>query len=448
MANHMRTCGWRYTARHGGTALPYLLLGALSLCAAGAQAQVVTTCPAALETTQLFSYTGAPATFSVPANVTQLRVIAVGADGGEIAGGFAGGSGARAEGTFAVTTGQTFTIIAGQSPGGTNDFEAGGGGASGAYLGAALALIAGGGGGDDNTGNGGGGTASTAGGNGGNPVGSNCNAGGLGGIGGQGGQYGELPDASQTNACQTGNGGGGGGGFNSAGGSSAVQNLPPARRGPSGGARCSIGGAAGGQGGLADPTNADNIGAAGGFGICGGGGADHREAGGGGGYSGGGGGPEGQLPGGGGSFVAATAISPTLNAGVSGGGRGRNGSVRLCYSTRAELTITKTNTPASGAADLTGDTVDRGAITTYDIVVRNGGPVAADNATLRDPAPSGLTACTLGAPACAASGGAACPATGSAAGELSVANLQGAGVRIPLLPMGGGVTFKLACTVQ
>ncbi len=448
MANDMQNRARRSAVRNHWKATSHFLFGMLSLCAAGAQAQVVTTCPAALETTQLFAYTGAPATFTVPANVTQLRVIAVGADGGEIAGGFAGGAGARAEGTFAVTGGQTLTFIAGQSPGGTNDFEAGGGGASGAYLGTALALIAGGGGGDDNTGNGGGGTASSAGGNGGNPVGSNCNAGGLGGAAGQGGQYGELPDATQTNACQTGNGGGGGGGLNSAGGSSAVQNLPPARRGPSGGAQCSIGGAAGGLGGLADPTNADNIGAAGGFGLCGGGGADHREAGGGGGYSGGGGGPEGQLPGGGGSFVAATAISPTLTAGVSGGGSGRNGSVRVCYSTRAELSITKTNTPLSGATDLPADTVDRGATTTYDIVVRNEGPVAANSATLRDPAPLGLSACTLGTPACAASGGATCPVTGSAAGQLSVANLQGAGVQIPLLPAGGGVTFKLACTVQ
>jgi uncharacterized repeat protein (TIGR01451 family) len=114
----------------------------------------------------------------------------------------------------------------------------------------------------------------------------------------------------------------------------------------------------------------------------------------------------------------------------------------------ADLQISKTNTPTAGANDQASDTVMRGTTTTYDIVVRNNGPATADNATVRDPAPTGLTGCTLGVPACAASGGATCPTIGVAAGQLSVANLQAAaGVQIPLLPAGGVVAFKLTCTV-
>ncbi len=114
----------------------------------------------------------------------------------------------------------------------------------------------------------------------------------------------------------------------------------------------------------------------------------------------------------------------------------------------ADLQITKTNTPAAGASDQAGDSVTRGTTTTYDLVVRNTGPASANNATLRDPSVSGLVGCVLGTPACVASGGASCPVSGNAAGQLSVANLQGSGVQIPLLPMGGVATLKLACTVQ
>lgn len=107
--------------------------------------------------------------------------------------------------------------------------------------------------------------------------------------------------------------------------------------------------------------------------------------------------------------------------------------------TAADLQITKSNAV---------NTVTRGTTTTYDIVVRNNGPAAANNATLRDPAVANLGSCLLGTPNCAASGGASCPVTGNGAGQLSVSNLQQtAGVQIPLLPAGGVVTIKLTCTV-
>jgi uncharacterized repeat protein (TIGR01451 family) len=441
-ATHREVCMTRSTTP-ARAAVAFALALLVSGMATSAFAQVVTTCPAALETTQLFSFTGAPAAFTVPANVNSVRVIAVGADGGErTATNFAGGAGAIIEGTFAVTPGQVFTVIAGQA-GAPGDLESGGGGASGAYLGTTLVMVAGAGGGDDNTGNGNGGTATTSGSNGGNPAGSNCNAGGLGGVGGAGGEFGELPLAPQTNACQTGNGGGGGGGLNAAGGTSAVFNANPAlRSGPSGGGQCSIAGAAGGLAGRLDPTEASNAGAAGGFGLCGGGGGDHRESGGGGGYSGGGGGPEGQFPGGGGSFIAATATAQTQTAGANGGGSGRNGSVRVCYTTRADLGITKTNTPGVGPNDQAADTVTQGATTTYSIVVNNTGGALANGAVVRDPAPTNLNCSTA---SCSATGGAACPATTGAA--LVTALQSVAGVVVPTLPVGGALTFTLTCQV-
>lgn len=398
-------------------------------------------CPSNLGTSTLFSdtggasRTGAASTFIVPANITTIRIIAVGADGGVETGtaGTTGGTGASIEGNFTVTPGQTVTVIPGYA-GLTGDAESGGGGASGAYLTAALAIVAGGGGGDDNTGNGGAATANNNASNGGAPAGQDCNLGGLGGIGGAGGQYGEMPDGGQTLACQTGDGGAGGGGFLSVGGTSDDFGAA-GHAGPSGGARCNIAGAAGGQSGLRDPTDGTQPGADGGFGICGGGGADHRESGGGGGYSGGGGGPEGAFPGGGGSFIAASATSTSLTAGTTGGGSGRNGAVRICYGL-ANLTITKTDSVAVRTAN---------AATTYTINVANTGPNSANGATFQDSLATGLT-CSSPA-VCTASGGAQCPG-GAVNGVANVplASIQ-AGVAIPTLPNGGNLSFALTCTV-
>lgn len=105
----------------------------------------------------------------------------------------------------------------------------------------------------------------------------------------------------------------------------------------------------------------------------------------------------------------------------------------------ADLLVSKTNNATS---------VTTGTQTTYDIVVSNTGPDAANGAILTDPAPTGLDSCVLAAVACTASGGAACPTQGAGTGQLSVANLQGAGVVIPTLPNGGSVTVHLTCTVQ
>ncbi|ROU07236.1 DUF7507 domain-containing protein [Lysobacter enzymogenes] len=87
------------------------------------------------------------------------------------------------------------------------------------------------------------------------------------------------------------------------------------------------------------------------------------------------------------------------------------------------------NGPTSVAAN--------GAVT-YTIVVSNAGPSAANGTVLTDPAVTNFTAATL---SCASPvGGAVCPAS------PTVAQLQGAGVTIPTLPVGGSVTFTLTGT--
>jgi uncharacterized repeat protein (TIGR01451 family) len=110
----------------------------------------------------------------------------------------------------------------------------------------------------------------------------------------------------------------------------------------------------------------------------------------------------------------------------------------------ADLRISKTNAVNSPA------TLTAGQTTNYTITVSVGTATTASdvaNATLRDPAAAGLQ-CTLGAaPVCAASVGSVCPALGAGAGLLSIANLQGAGVQIPLLKVGGTMTFRISCGI-
>ena len=112
----------------------------------------------------------------------------------------------------------------------------------------------------------------------------------------------------------------------------------------------------------------------------------------------------------------------------------------------ANLSITKTNTPGiNGDVDQAGDSVTKGTTTTYTLVVRNGGPAAANGAVVRDTPAAGLT---CGTATCAAAGASQCPAATGAA--LASALQSGAGVAIPLLSSGAAntVTFTLACQVQ
>ena len=247
---------------------------------------VIESCPSDAIT---FDYTGGLQSFTVPAScVASVTIDAYGAEGGTSTGesgaaSFAGGRGARARGTFAVTPGQIITVLVGGS-GANGNCGAAGGGGSFAVRDGALLVAAGGGGG-----------------------GFHCNA-----IGGQPGVPGSDTTSGGDGICGTlltrsptaggsdGNGahshyGGGGGGWLTAGTSGAVA---AAGGGVYPGAGGTIGGGYGGGGGRYS-------------GCCGG-------SGGGGGYSGGGGGvSDGCAGGGGGLFNAGT--SPTNTADVRSG---------------------------------------------------------------------------------------------------------------------------------
>jgi uncharacterized repeat protein (TIGR01451 family) len=97
----------------------------------------------------------------------------------------------------------------------------------------------------------------------------------------------------------------------------------------------------------------------------------------------------------------------------------------------ANLTVFKTN--AVG-------TLTTGQTTTYTLDAFNNGPANVANAVLRDPAVAGLS-CT--AVTCAPLGAGTCPAPAT----LTIANLQGPGVPIPLINSASGVRFSVTCTV-
>lgn len=106
----------------------------------------------------------------------------------------------------------------------------------------------------------------------------------------------------------------------------------------------------------------------------------------------------------------------------------------------ADLSITKTNTPGvNNNVDQANDVVLSGSQTVYQIVVANAGPDAANNATLTDPPPTGMTCTSV---SCGnATGGAVCPA-------VSIAALQGSGVTIGTFPANSTLTLTLTCTVD
>lgn len=107
--------------------------------------------------------------------------------------------------------------------------------------------------------------------------------------------------------------------------------------------------------------------------------------------------------------------------------------------TRADLEVSKTNTPDAGSHDLADDVVLGGTATTYRIAVTNHGPAPADGTRVRDELLSGLT---CHAASCGeAAGGAVCPA-------VDVGTLQGPGVEIQTLPPGGSLVFTMSCMVD
>ncbi|MBK7558913.1 MAG: proprotein convertase P-domain-containing protein [Chitinophagaceae bacterium] len=201
-----------------------------------------------IQVTQNFSYTGAVQTFVVPAGVTSINVKAWGAQGNSNAQSTAiGGLGGYAEGTLAVTPGQTLYINAGG--GGITSVSGGfnGGGAAGANAGCAQARGGGGGGATDVR------------------VGANTlGARAIVAAGGGGGGGNRLA------GCGRGTGGGGGGGLWGGGGGAGWPGVPGSQGPvPTGGTQ-----AAGGAGGVTTSTAGATNGLPGVLGIGGAGGIE------------------------------------------------------------------------------------------------------------------------------------------------------------------------------
>ena len=229
-------------------------------------------------TTDSYTTVGA-STFTVPAGVTSLTIVAVGGGGG---GAILrpGGHGAKVTSTLSVTPGQVLDLVVGSGTIGTN-WSVGGGTATTISSGGTPVVIAGAGGGAGQYGAGG-------------------SAGGPGGAGGQG--------LNGNSGRYYGTGGmGGAGGVGGAGGT-GVSQYPP------------------------------NTGGTGGNGNGAGGSMAWYSGGGGGGWGGGGGGGPVSGGGAGGSLgPAGTTYAPAANGGPVGGGGG-NGSIEITYEEKPVVT--------------------------------------------------------------------------------------------------------------
>jgi uncharacterized repeat protein (TIGR01451 family) len=103
----------------------------------------------------------------------------------------------------------------------------------------------------------------------------------------------------------------------------------------------------------------------------------------------------------------------------------------------ANLQISKTNNVTTLVA---------GNTTSYTITVSNLGTFTAANSLVTDGTTTGLACST--APTCSVvAAPATCPATGVGPGQLSIGNLQGAGVQIPSIAAGGRVAIVVTCGV-
>lgn len=379
------------------------------------------------------TYAGVDQAFTIPASITRVQVKAWGAGGGggDRGGAFqfgTGGGGAYASGTLTVVPGDVLTVVVGQAglPRSTAPTYGGGGG-GGANLGDFRVGASGGGrsairlaGADVLTAAGGGGSAAA----------STIRV-----AAGAGGQ-----DAITGNGC-----------------------VIPARAGSAvAGGRRALGGP-----GAVVVEGTDGSALQGGTGGVSPSGNSGSGGGGGGGFFGGGGGHGQRDPGtcqdssgaGGANFAApavtaavlttgnlqtpANAADALRGAGIGNGAvglaAGGNGEVIVQWQINSSLSVTKTNTPAAGAQDQTGDTVAAGDTTVYSIVVGNAGPNDVSDVILKDPASPNLNCTQV---SCSASGNAVCPVA------PSIAALQSpAGLTLPSLPVAGRLEIRVTCRV-
>ncbi len=249
--------------------------------------------PAAADTAT-FNFTGAEQSFTVPAGVSSVDVIAIGGHGADRLG-VSGGRGASVSGTVAVLPGQVLFVEVGGSgadatPNGVGGFNGGVGGFNGGGAGGSLANGGGGGGGASDV--------RTV------PMGAGATS-------------------LNSRAIVAGAGGGAGQQAGGDAGSDGDSGLDGGKAGTQ-----TAGGAAGGAG---NPGTAGTLGAGGTGGRSGGGGGGGLFGGGGGGaaggFDGGGGGGSSLVPGGGTSSLAAITTAPQVQITFtpSGGGGGGGG---------------------------------------------------------------------------------------------------------------------------
>ena len=134
-----------------------------------------------------------------------------------------------------------------------------------------------------------------------------------------------------------------------------------------------------------------------------------------------------------GAATLLSVISPSANNGD--GANCPTASIQF----NADLSVTKTNTPASGPDDLPSDTYVPGEARTYSIVVTNlSGSFGAQNVTVSDPIPAGIDAATVSWSCANTSGGSRCGAA-SGTGALNDTGLD--------LPPGAVATYLVTMTV-
>ncbi len=108
---------------------------------------------------------------------------------------------------------------------------------------------------------------------------------------------------------------------------------------------------------------------------------------------------------------------------------------------RADLSITKTNTPGENSeVDQTDDTVTSGSTSTYTIRVTNNGPDSITGAVVRDAPGAGLT--------CNASDPVTLSGDGVPAGTFSIADLTGSGITLGNLDDGQTAIISYSCEVN
>lgn len=135
-------------------------------------------------------------------------------------------------------------------------------------------------------------------------------------------------------------------------------------------------------------------------------------------------------------MTAATAITNTATVAhnaqtIPGFDAEGQASAAITTTDDVDLSIVKTVNPTTAEV---GDTV------TYTLQVTNAGSVGVGNAVVRDPPVAGLD-CSAATPTCSANGDAQCPAS------PTISGLQGPGLIVPLLPVGGELILQLQCTI-